>query len=72
MTRLVVWVLLLTPASWSLAATRELPDFAGLVAQHGGEVVNISTSQARREPTEWNDNSPDSAPPEGSGTPDRA
>ncbi|MFL6654249.1 MAG: Do family serine endopeptidase [Sulfurifustis sp.] len=72
MTRLVVWVLLLTPASWSLAATRELPDFAGLVAQHGGEVVNISTSQARQEPTEWNDNSPDSAPPEGSRAPDRA
>lgn len=48
LTRLAFWVLLTVPVALP-AAPRDLPDFAGLVRQHGAEVVNISTIPAKRQ-----------------------
>ncbi len=47
LTRLAFWVLLTLPPA-SPAAPRDLPDFAGLVRQHGPEVVNVSTIAAAK------------------------
>ncbi|HEY6233680.1 MAG TPA: trypsin-like peptidase domain-containing protein, partial [Candidatus Elarobacter sp.] len=62
--RLAFCALLIAPAASE--AARDLPDFAALVRQHGVEVVNVSTTLVgrRERPIEWNDESPDAAPPD--------
>ena len=61
-------VLLILPSA-AFAAVRELPDFAALVREHGAEVVNVSTVQARRESAlEWGETPGGRGPDIGDGT----
>jgi serine protease Do len=66
MLRAFLGALLLLPSfsAGVLAATRDVPDFAALVRDHGGEVVNISTSLKRDRVGEWGDHSSGDWPPD--------
>src|SRR5438552_9387524 len=60
LSRLAFCILLTAPPAF---AGRDVPDFAALVRAHGAEVVNVSTTLAKRErAAEWSDASPDDAP----------